>query len=169
MRKIPLTEIILFALEKSVETGEAIFGSAIELKEWIYSVYGNYPKEINKNSLSQAIKRLRKRNLIEKEEERTGKIVLRLTQSGKDLALLKKGESDINWDGRWRIVVFDIPENKRVVRDLLRSRLKSWGFVGWQKSVWASKRNVTYQLRSFLRELGISDWVLVIESDNVGT
>ena len=41
------------------------------------------------------------------------------------------------WDGKWRFVIFDIPEKKRIARDILRSKLKEIGFIQIQKSVWA--------------------------------
>ncbi len=97
-----------------------------------------------------------------------GKIVLRLTAAGQDCLYLSKADEEIEWDGKWRIVVFDIPESKRLVRDILRSRLKMWGFKPWQKSVWASKKNITDKLRNLVKELDILEWVLVIESDNTG-
>jgi len=39
------------------------------------------------------------------------------------------------WDGKWRIVVFDIPEKKKGVRNALRRKLKELGFYELQKSV----------------------------------
>ena len=40
------------------------------------------------------------------------------------------------WDGKWRVVVFDVAEGRRAARDLLRRNLKSFGFLCLQKSVW---------------------------------
>lgn len=42
---------------------------------------------------------------------------------------------DIEKDGKWRIVVFDIPEKKRHGRDALREKLCELGFYELQKSV----------------------------------
>lgn len=96
-------------------------------------------------------------------------ISLRLTDRGFDRALsarikLEEGE----WDGKWRFVTFDIPEKRRAARDLLRAKLKEWGFERWQKSLWATKKNCTKPRRDFIGKVGISDWVIVLESDNVG-
>src|SRR3989344_3419862 len=33
------------------------------------------------------------------------------------------------WDGKWRIVLFDIPEPKKKIRDSLRRKLKALGFL----------------------------------------
>lgn len=38
------------------------------------------------------------------------------------------------WDGYWRVVLFDIPEQEREGRDTLRSALKRLGFYQLQKS-----------------------------------
>ncbi|OGZ44561.1 MAG: hypothetical protein A2719_04055 [Candidatus Ryanbacteria bacterium RIFCSPHIGHO2_01_FULL_45_22] len=40
------------------------------------------------------------------------------------------------WDGKWRVVIFDVAEGRRPARDLLRRNLKSFGFLCLQKSVW---------------------------------
>jgi len=64
-------------------------------------------------------------------------------------------------------VIFDIPEKKRAARDLLRHNLKSWGFTQWQQSVWVTKKNCTKSLRKYVSNMGIEDWVMIIESDNI--
>ena len=40
------------------------------------------------------------------------------------------------WNGRWRLVLFDIPKDKRKRRDAFRQRLKEMGLVLYQQSVW---------------------------------
>lgn len=40
------------------------------------------------------------------------------------------------WDGKWRLVVFDITENRRYLRDNLRGHLLRLGLYPIQKSVW---------------------------------
>ena len=42
------------------------------------------------------------------------------------------------WDGKWRIVSFDVGENQRNKRDIFREELKSLGFIQMQRSVWVS-------------------------------
>ena len=39
------------------------------------------------------------------------------------------------WDGLWRMVIFDIPEDRRKVRNAINFKLKDLGFVSLQKSV----------------------------------
>lgn len=40
------------------------------------------------------------------------------------------------WDGKWRILIFDIPERKKRLRDRVRETLRAVGFVQLQQSVW---------------------------------
>ena len=66
-----------------------------------------------------------------------------LTDKGRELLLrYRLGELKINkphrWDGNWRVIVFDISEQKRHVRDLLRRELTGLGLRQLQKSVWVS-------------------------------
>ncbi|MCD6149246.1 CRISPR-associated endonuclease Cas2 [bacterium] len=39
------------------------------------------------------------------------------------------------WDKKWRVVIFDIPENKKIVREALRKKIQKLGFQELQKSV----------------------------------
>jgi DNA-binding transcriptional regulator PaaX len=43
----------------------------------------------------------------------------------------------IRWDGKWRVLIFDIPEKKKKLRDEIRRTLRSNGFLRVQHSVWA--------------------------------
>ena len=64
-----------------------------------------------------------------------------LTPKGKDRlhrielknAVIKKPKQ---WDNRWRLVFFDIPQNKHKQRDVIRRKLRELGFLQIQKSVY---------------------------------
>jgi phenylacetic acid degradation operon negative regulatory protein len=45
---------------------------------------------------------------------------------------------NITWDGRWRIILFDVPETQRTLRQMLRLKLIDWGARMLQSSVWIS-------------------------------
>lgn len=166
-KKDSLTKALLLTLEKTID-------GTVRLNDYIhhsgyYALGGGWDYPLKKSDLAQTIKRLREKGFVNTFDGRDfNKIVVKLTEAGKDYLLVIKPEEEIEWDGIWRIVIFDIPENKRLVRDVLRNRLKLWGFKPWQQSVWASKKNITKKLRALIKELEIEDWVLVIESTNIG-
>ena len=94
--------------------------------------------------------------------------VVSITEKGKrELDRYRFHEKSLEkkrWDKKWRIVIYDIPEDKRGVRDLFRRRLKEWGFKKWQQSTWITKKDVTEKLRKLVKKLGITNWVAIIES-----
>ncbi len=66
----------------------------------------------------------------------------RLTSLGEQELMLyetkrKMIQKPKKWDGKWRIVMFDIWEKRRLVRDAVRRYLNQLGFVRLQHSVWA--------------------------------
>ncbi len=73
-------------------------------------------------------------------ERRGGKSFLRLTEKGEwELLKYKLQEKTLQkkkWDGKWRLVIFDIKESKRLLRDRIRTDIVTFGFVRLQDSVW---------------------------------
>src|SRR3989344_636794 len=47
---------------------------------------------------------------------------------------LKKQE---NWDGKWRLIIFDVPVHKNKNRKAFTDKIKELGFIMVQKSAWA--------------------------------
>ncbi len=162
-KKKIVTDLILLALEKAID-GYIRFDDLIHHSH-SYAYGGGWEKPL-KSDLARAIKRLRENGFVELINDK--QLIYRLTDSGKDKALwLKMKMSSEPWDGKWRVVIWDIPEKRRIVRDLFRYKLKILGFENLQKSVWISKKNCTKQLREFIKKAGISDWVLVLETDRI--
>ena len=131
-----------------------------------YAYHNGWSYPLKKSSFALAIQRLRENGLVDFVDD--NELILRLTDIGREKTLmLSLLENEDKWDRKWRIIIFDIPEKRRIARDLLRQKLKGWGFIPWQQSVWVTKKNCTKQLRDFIKKIGIKDWVKVIESDNV--
>ena len=102
--------------------------------------------EGEKQKTARTIHRLQRSNLLTV-KKKEGKFVLELTNEGKKLfGEIQRKESQLKklhitkpprWDGKWRLVLFDIPEQShKQARDMLRGKLKEWHFYPLQKSVW---------------------------------
>lgn len=93
---------------------------------------------INNEALKKEIRKLYRSKFVEKKENADGSITITLTDKGKLKALTYHFEkmkiAKQEWDGKWRIVIFDIPEKLRRGRDALRDKLKEIGFQELQKS-----------------------------------
>lgn len=60
------------------------------------------------------------------------------------------------------LVIFDIPESQKVVRNVFRDFLYECGFRRLQHSVWVSDREVSVPLLAFVRSAKLTPWVRVI-------
>lgn len=97
-------------------------------------------KEINRKRLYEVVREFYNERLIDYKEYDDGNIKIVLTKEGQKRALqFKFDEMEIkkpaNWDKKWRIVIFDVPEKKKKIREALRRKLKDLGFQELQKSV----------------------------------
>ncbi|MBI2039890.1 CRISPR-associated endonuclease Cas2 [Candidatus Microgenomates bacterium] len=162
--KKSLSYYIILALEKAVD-GYVRYDDLIH-HSYSYAWGSGWDKPLKKSSLAQALRRLRERGLIKNDIGDTEAIILKLTDSGRDLIIKDASEE---WDGKWRIVVFDIPEQKRIIRNLFRRNLKKWGFKRLQKSVWISKKNYYDVLVKYIDELKVSNWVTLIEAERLSS
>lgn len=95
----------------------------------------------NKRKLAVILKKLSTQNLISIEEAGEN-MRLQITEKGK-LRLLEYNFENISLkskkrDGKWRLVIFDIPEKKKSSRDVFRRKLLQLGMVRVQDSVFAS-------------------------------
>lgn len=94
-----------------------------------------------KSDFNREIKRLQKKKYVALTKTEKGwiiKILRRGLRRYKEIQMmhlqLVKNKA---WDGKWRLFIFDIPENMRSRRDSLREKLKSLGLYNIQRSVFA--------------------------------
>ncbi len=119
--------------------GAGVLGAALVAPNVIgaMSKLGMIPNVRQKEIINRARGRLLKRDLL----KRNNKGMLELTQKGKMVFAGLQARDAIKdrawrWDRRWRILIFDIPEYRRQVRDRIRHTLADIGFLRLQDSVW---------------------------------
>lgn len=119
-------------------------------------------KNINNKDLGRIVKRLEKQRMINFQGD-NGQIKITITDKGKirlleysyDNMVIKKPKVD----GKWRLVIFDIPEKRKRDRDALRRKLLELGFVRLQDSVFASPYPCKDEIDFLANYLQISDYV----------
>ncbi|MBI5220900.1 MAG: CRISPR-associated endonuclease Cas2 [Candidatus Liptonbacteria bacterium] len=92
---------------------------------------------------AKKLRELERRQLVNFQELADGKIRIELTHHGKKLIRLynldeMKLTRPKRWDGRWRIVVYDIPTGQKRASNAFREKLKQLGLYPLQRSVWIS-------------------------------
>lgn len=140
--KKPRSEIVkdLFTF-LAFGTGIVLAGSSpLFVQRLLKELSKKRKKTYNQQSFRNAFYRLKREGclVIEKHNHQ---MYISLTQEGKRRA----GRFQINalsiakpkrWDGKWRIVIFDVRHKQRIKREALRGFLKRLGFYQLQKSVW---------------------------------
>jgi len=99
----------------------------------------SYESWAYRNRLLLQLGRLEKGGLIERERRIRGDRVYRLTEQGRLSALGGRDPQSQwarEWDGQWRMVLFDIPMERNAHRERLRRYLRARGFGCLQGSVW---------------------------------
>lgn len=127
-------------------------------------------KNYNRRDLGRTIKRLEKQRMISFKEE-NGKTKIEITEKGKQRLLeydfetisIKKKKVD----GKWRLVIFDIPEDKKVSRDAFRKKLLQMEFIRLQDSVFASPYPCKKEIDFLVHYLGVSDFITLIKIDKI--
>ena len=93
-----------------------------------------------------------------------GVATVRITEKGKDRVLRVVAEDfkvsvPKKWDGKWRMVAFDIPEKKRNARNVLRGMLRRVGFFQLQKSLMIFPYDCEKEILGMCDIFGITDHV----------
>ena len=133
-----LTKGVLIILGAGAVIGAALVFPGIGI---LYKAFKKeqWEKARRRGILRATIKRLERQKLVSW-AEKNNETRLILTDKGKKKVLqynidgLKVNDTK-KWDGLWRVVVFDIPEGKRLVRNQFREKLKQMGLVPLQRSV----------------------------------
>ena len=101
-------------------------------KEW---------EKFNLWRLRQVIKRMQNSKLVEVKEEK-GIPIIKVTQKGKQKLLRYKIDEMVldesNWDGKWRLIIYDVQTGKRANSEMFRIMLNKLKFLKLQRSVYLS-------------------------------
>lgn len=150
----------------------AVFGDIVRVlpknkkQSWNFWFGGYDPleKAFNHRSFTMAVYRLFKTGNIEKIVV-GDKVRIRITPGGLKRLLsinldLSKFSSK-KWDGRWRVVIFDVSEKDKKRRDQLRQKIFHLGFGMLQESVWISPFPIETEIRDYFSRWRIRGEILV--------
>lgn len=129
-------------------------------KEW---------QKIDQRNFDRSFQGLSSEKLIKEQKLPDGSFKLVLTEKGKKVARqLSFLGSSINfkkpkkWDGKWRIVLFDIPEKDRLFRNILRQHLYDLDFRKLQHSVFVSPHPFEKEILDLIALYSAEKYVRVI-------
>lgn len=112
-------------------------------------------------TLKASLSRLKEQGLVVKDPK---KKVYYLTDNGKEFVSYIEDRYEIlkkPWDGKVRVVIFDIPEKKRKWRDWLRNELRLLQFKSLQKSVYIGKTPLPESLYKEINQTDLDQYVFI--------
>ncbi len=139
-----------------------------DLYWWPYDLYleiktqKENPRQMEQY-LRTSLKRLIKEGLLKKDKNK-----IKLTSFGKEILCTVKEYNQAlkKWDGKIRLVIFDIPEKKAHVRKLLRGMLRLLDYQYLQKSVYIGKTALPVSFYKILDDLKIKKnvYIFIVKS-----
>jgi len=165
--KLPITEKFLLDAYDYAEKLDKTFDifSPRTMKEVycpsLYELKKQYKREKTKQKFSQLVYRLKKNGYIKIKNLEQNKGVI-LTKKGVEKVLKSKIKTQggkKRSDGKWQMIIFDIPEEKRCLRDLLRKKLILLKYKMLQQSIWICPYDVQKETEFILRENSIDPYV----------
>ncbi|MBI2979339.1 MAG: phenylacetic acid degradation operon negative regulatory protein PaaX [Chloroflexi bacterium] len=155
----------------------------------ILTLYGDYARHIggeigigsliklmanfglSQQSIRSAVSRMCRAGLLQVRHQ-GAKSYYSLTKDG--FGLLDKGAQRIfkrdrnHWNGRWSIVVYFIPEERRQARDQLRQELTWIGYGPLSEATWISPHDLTSEVEEIAKKLQIVDCVQIFQAQHQG-
>ena len=91
--------------------------------------------------------------------EKDNEIFYRITEKGEEAidSILNALKPNKNWDKKWRLVMFEVPETDRSLRDKLRRSLAALGMGLLQASVWVTMDNIKDKIDDIAKSLNLEN------------
>lgn len=133
-------EIALSVLRGIGIAGLLVIAVAAPNAMQIVPLFQEKKRRYTKTALYYSLRNLQRRGLVRLVRGRNGWRV-ELTEKGRREFLLYEVQEKLlvrpkRWDGIWHLLIFDIAEERRGIRDALRRTLTTFGFYRLQDSVW---------------------------------
>ena len=152
-------EAIFFAIEMLIEKGRDFFR-----KEDLYGAAVK-PYEIH-----QTLVRFQKSGYLVAEKGGIFKLSVKGKARMKHYSLenIQAPPRPKRWDGKWRLLMFDIPERNSWARNLLRNKIREWNFAHIQRSVFITPFDCEKEIGAVLERLELQDAVLLMTVEHAG-
>lgn len=162
-------DILLLGLTNALDIFEEVKDPFHLVSKSYDQMYGWVPEQYRKHKFNHMIWRTLKAGYIEK-IEKEGKIYIRITSQGtkamqRDFPLLNLQNKP--WDGKWRIVMFDISDAKKKERDYLRLKLKELGFGMLQESVFITPHDILRDFSEYVENIGLRESIDILEASYI--
>lgn len=180
--KLPFTEKFLWDLYKSLKiTNEALSKFASTRSKGIYGManlfrFSDYSdirklgeKKLGKERFGRLIKYLKYNGYLYLKKEKNKEAVIITSKGAEKILTIKRKIEGLpkRKDGKWQMVIFDIPEDIRKRRDYFRIGLKRLKYQKLQQSIWVCPYDALEETEELLRDLKIESFVKILLIEEV--
>lgn len=143
-------------------------GSVVGLSKPLDRLLDKLDKRDREREMRQVVYRMKERGLLVGDYEHglqlTAKARRRLAKVEIDALVLKPKKI---WDGRWRIVVYDIPSSQQTARHQLQSNLLRYGCIMLQKSTWITPFPCRQDVAAIASQYKVDSYISFFEAINL--
>ncbi len=147
--------------------GASAMGNAVQA----FKMFKSTNKYSNRQ-IRSAMQSIKRQKLIEYIVDKDGKTIVKITKKGEtklraftiDLIEIKKQK---RWDGKWRLVMYDLPIRFKKSREALRWKLKDLDFFQFQKSVWVYPYPCEDEIIFIADFFGVGKYVEILTVENI--
>jgi len=166
-RKSPIQKAIF----KTLSRKKAVSYDSLkkEVEDIIKSTYTS--KNRPEYAISRSIKNLESDGLVEcyKSDYQP---YFKLSEKGRKRLSSNALDDDMaivsnNWDGYWRFIILDLPEERKSEREALRYLLKKAGFICLKNSVWVSIYPYEHLFTNIKKDLNLSSEMMIIVTNKI--
>lgn len=165
--------LLMFLAVGTIAFGGALVPGLIKaLGSLDFSGGENIGDKYTKKQINNALSNLKRRKFIKISKEKDGQFKIKLTNKGQKRVLKLSIENvaivkPSKWDGKWRIVIFDIPSEFNPAREALRRKIKELGLKQLQKSVWVFPYDCEDEILFVAEAFEVEKYVEIITAEKV--
>lgn len=173
--KLPVTDQFLLKVYSFIEEADRAYDIFAHrtLKEALcpdlFQMRREYGRKQDRRRFSQLISYLKRNGYIAIKNFERKKAVM-LTPKGAEKVLkikLRFDKRPLREDGKWQMLIFDIPEEEKLLREILREALIELGYQRLQDSVWVCPYRVEKETEWVLREHSLDPYVKIFLVEEV--
>lgn len=132
----------------------------------LFQMRRTWRKERNKRDFRQMVYYLKKNGYIKTSRQKA----ILITPKGAKKALMARlhnKQQKPRKDGKWIMLIFDIPEKQRRLRDMLRDFLIAMKYQKLQQSVWICPYEVFEETEALTKEYGLEKYTRIFLLDEI--
>ncbi len=153
-------ETLFFAIEMLIEKGKDFFR-----KEDLYGT------DLKPYEIHRTLKRFQKSGYLVADTKDSFKLSVKGKARMKHYSLedIQAPHRPKQWDGKWRLLMFDIPERNSWARNLLRTKIREWNFAHIQRSIFITPFDCEKEIGAVLERLELQDAVFLMTVEHAGS